>query len=241
MAKKKENTKINVEDGLAAIVANSINSDLKKSLGEVVYTSNIDDISGWVSTGCDMLDLAIANRPNAGLPIGKIIEFTGLEGTGKSLLCAQICSQVQRQNGIAVYIDTEAAFNEEFFTALGVDTSDKWLYVKLNVLEDIFVLIENMISKVREHNSDIPVVVVIDSIMGATTKVENNDDYDKEGWATSKAIVLSKAMRKITNLISNERIMLIMTNQLRINLAATFGDKFCVDPFTTKIKIRYSV
>ena len=51
-------------------------------------------------------------------------------------------------------------------------------------------------------------------------------DYDKDGWATSKAIILSKAMRKITNFVGRERICLIFTNQLRTRLGVTFGDQW---------------
>ena len=54
--------------------------------------------------------------------------------------------------------------------------------------------------------------------------------------ATQKAIIISKAMRKVTNLIGRERISLIFTNQLRTRLGVSFGD-----PWTTsggkKIKI----
>jgi recombination protein RecA len=54
-------------------------------------------------------------------------------------------------------------------------------------------------------------------------------NYDKDGWATAKAIILSKAMRKITNLIGREKILLIFTNQLRQKLnAMAFAD-----PWTT--------
>jgi RecA/RadA recombinase len=66
-------------------------------------------------------------------------------------------------------------------------------------------------------------------------------DYEKDGWATTKAILLSKAMRKITNMIGRQRVCLIFTNQLRTRLGVTFGDPWCVDPFTTKVKVRYKI
>ncbi len=40
------------------------------------------------------------------------------------------------------------------------------------------------------------------------------------------AIVLSKAMRKITQMIGRERVCLIFTNQLREKLGVMFGDKY---------------
>ena len=53
-------------------------------------------------------------------------------------------------------------------------------------------------------------------------------DYDKDGWATTKAIVISKAMRKITQMIARQKVALVFTNQLRQKLGVMFGD-----PWTT--------
>ena len=70
------------------------------------------------------------------------------------------------------------------------------------------------------------VTIVVDSVAGATTKIELDADYDKDGWATTKAILMSKAMRKITNMIGKQRILLAFTNQLREKMGAMFGDKY---------------
>ncbi len=102
------------------------------------------------------------------------------------------------------------------------------IYVQHETVEDIFETIEDIISKVRESDNDRLVTILVDSLAGASTKVEMDADYDKAGWATSKAIVLSKAMRKVTNLISKEKIAIVLTNQLRVKLGAMFGD-----PYTT--------
>jgi RecA/RadA recombinase len=62
--------------------------------------------------------------------------------------------------------------------------------------------------------------------MGASTKIEMDSEYDKDGYATSKSIILSKAMRKVTNWIARENICLIFTNQLRTRLGVSFGDQW---------------
>jgi recombination protein RecA len=72
------------------------------------------------------------------------------------------------------------------------------------------------------------VTIVVDSVAAATTKVELAADYDQAGYATQKAIIISKAMRKITNLIGRERILVVFTNQLRVRMGVSFGD-----PYTT--------
>jgi recombination protein RecA len=174
-----------------------------------------------------MVDLAISNRPNGGFPVGRITEITGLEASGKSLLAAHALVSTQKKGGLAVYIDTENAVSREFLEAIGLDL-EKMLYVPLETIEDIFDSIETIIEQVRKSSKDRLVTIVVDSIMGASTKVEMAADYEKDGWATTKAILLSKAMRKITNMIGRQRVCLLFTNQLRTRLGVSFGD-----PWTT--------
>ena len=44
------------------------------------------DIREFLSTGSSILDLAISNRSNGGIAVGRITEINGLESSGKSLL-----------------------------------------------------------------------------------------------------------------------------------------------------------
>lgn len=183
------------------------------------------DVLDWVSTGSSMLDLAISNRPNGGFPVGRISEIAGLEASGKSLLAAHALKSTQEKGGLAIMIDTENAISREFLEAIGVDLSSL-LYLSLETVEDIFEAIEEIINNIRNTNRDRLVTIVIDSIMGATTRPETSAEYDKDGYATSKAIILSKAMRKVTNFLGRERVCLIITNQLREKLGVSFGDKY---------------
>jgi len=215
-------------DELASVLADSLNKQFKGM--KVAYfldgaEETPTDLTEWISTGSSLLDLAISNRPNGGLPVGRITEITGMEASGKSLLAAHLLANTQSKGGLAVYIDTENAMNEEFLRAIGIDIS-KLLYIQLETVEDIFEVIENIILKVKESDKNRLVTIAVDSVAAATTKVEQAQDYDKEGWATSKAIVLSKGMRKITQLIGRERVALIFTNQLREKLGVMFGDKY---------------
>ena len=233
------------KDQLAQILATSLNKKFKDY--KVAYfldgsEETPTDLSEWISTGSSMLDLAISNRPDGGIPVGRITEITGLEASGKSLIAAQILANTQKMGGLAVYIDTENAINEEFLQALGIDIS-KLLYVQLETVEDIFEVMENIILTVREGEKDRLVTIAVDSVAAATTKVEQSADYSKDGWATSKAIVLSKAMRKITQMIGRQRIALIFTNQLRQKMGVMFGDPWTTSggkalPFHASTRIR---
>jgi len=231
MAKSKTTVdEAQVQDDLASVLADNLNKKFKSSNYKVAYflegdTDAPSEVTEWVSTGSTMLDLAISNRPNGGLPVGRIIEITGLEASGKSLLAAHALADTQKKGGLAVYIDTENAISREFLEAIGVNLKDM-LYVPLETIEDIFDAMDSIVESVRKSSKSRIVTIVVDSVAGASTKQEMAADYDKDGWATSKAIILSKAMRKITNFVGRERICLIFTNQLRTRLGVTFGDQW---------------
>lgn len=223
MAKKKK------ELDLADILAGELNKQSKDQkvaffLNENEAPTNVD---GWISTGCAMLDVAISNRPYGGLPVGRITEITGLEQSGKSLVSAHLLAETQKQGGVAVLIDTETAVSRDFLEAIGVDVS-KLLYVSADSVEQIFDFTETIIEKVRETSKDKLVTIVVDSVAAASTTNELASDYKKDGYATDKAIIISKAMRKITNMIGRQKISLVFTNQLRQKMNAMFGD-----PWTT--------
>lgn len=231
-------------DELAQKLADSLNKKFKdfKAVHFLGSEDTQADLSEWVSTGSTTLDLAISNRPDGGLPVGRIAEFTGLEASGKSLIMAHLLANTQKKGGIAVYIDTENALSEEFLTAIGVDVKNM-LYIPLDTIEDIFETIETLIVNIRNTSKDRLVTIVVDSVAAATTKIEQEADYEKDGWATSKAIIMSKALRKITNLIGKERVILAFTNQLREKLGAMFGDKYTTSggkalPFHASCRVR---
>lgn len=229
--KSSKNTASSGRDELLDLLQSELNK-ANKDGGKIAYTLDEDDnptdVSEWISTGSSMLDLAISNRPHGGLPVGRMVEFNGLEGTGKSLISAHVVAETQKKGGVAVLIDTENAGSPEFWQSLGVDLK-KMLYVQCETVEDIFEQMERMITIVRKSNKDRILTIIVDSVAAASTKAELESDHGKDGFATGKSIIISKAMRKITNMIGKQKVLTIFTNQLRQNLnAMAFGDKYVV-------------
>ena len=236
---------MSVRDELANVLADSLNKQFKDM--KVAYfldgsDTTPTDIKEFISTGSTMLDLAIANKPNGGIAVGRITEINGLESSGKSLIGAHILAETQKKDGIAVYIDTENSVSEEFLKVLGIDTT-QLLYLQLQTVEQIFQAIEEIVLKVREAEKDRLVTILVDSLAAASTQVEIDADFEKDGWATSKAIIISKALRKITQMIGRQRIALVFTNQLRTKLGVMFGDPWTTSggkalPFHASTRIR---
>ena len=233
------------KDELAEVIASELNKQFK-SHKVAYFLDGVDqtptDVTDWISTGSTILDLAVSNKPDGGLAAGRITEINGLEGSGKSLIGAHALAATQKKGGLAVYIDTESAVSSEFLQAIGIDT-ENMLYVHLETVEEIFDTIETIVAKIRESDKDKLVTILVDSLAAASTKVEMDADFDKDGWATAKAIVISKAMRKITQLIARQRVCLIFTNQLRQKLGVMFGDPWTTSggkalPFHSSTRIR---
>jgi recombination protein RecA len=210
---------MSTRDELAGQLAASLNKQFKDT--KVAYfldgsDTTPTDIKEFISTGSTLLDLAISNRPHGGIAVGRITELNGLESSGKSLVGAHLLAETQKKGGVAVYIDTETAVSQDFLKVIGVDINNM-LYLHLETVEDIFA--------------------------AASTNVEMEADFDKDGWATSKAIIISKAMRKITQMIGRQRVALVFTNQLRQKLGVMFGDPWTTSggkalPFHASTRVR---
>ena len=171
---------MSVKDDLAGVLADSLNKKFKDY--KVAYfldgaQETPTDIKEFISTGSTMLDLAISNRPNGGIAVGRITELNGLESSGKSLVGAHLLSETQKKGGVAVYIDTETAVSTDFLEAIGVDV-ESMLYLHLETVEDIFSAIEEIVAKVRESDKNRLVTILVDSLAAATTKVELDADFE---------------------------------------------------------------
>jgi recombination protein RecA len=236
---------VSAKDELAQVLADSLNKQFKDT--KVAYfldgsNATPTDVKEFISTGSSVLDLAISNRPNGGVAVGRITEINGLESSGKSLIGTHILAETQKRGGVAVYIDTETSVSREWLETIGVDVHDM-LYLHVETVEDIFQCIESIVTKIRESDRERLVTILVDSLAGASTKVEMEADFEKDGWATSKAIIVSKAMRKITQMVGRERIALVFTNQLRQKLGVMFGDPWTTSggkalPFHSSTRIR---
>lgn len=237
MARKKKGSALNVEDELA---------DLFDDI-DGVFT--LDDMSApvhvndWISTGSSILDLAISNRPHGGIPVGRITEINGLEQSGKSLICAHILANTQKKGGVAILLDTEMAVHDQFFKAIGLKNKN-FLMISVNTAEEIFETIEKLVERIRKNHQDRLVTIVVDSVAGASTERELDSDYGKDGYATDKALIISKALRKLTNTIARQKVALVFTNQLRQKLnAQPFSDPWTTSggkglPFHASVRIR---
>lgn len=198
-------------------------------------------IKRWISTGSKLLDLAIKNARDGGLPEGRIVEIYGPPSIGKSHIACQIARSTQKMGGIVVYIDTENATNPENLRALGVDVSKRFIYCDPQCIEDVFAVIESTISKAKSITKDIPISIFWDSLAATPAKAELLGDYDKETIGLA-ARTLSKGFRKVTSVIGNNNVLLVVLNQIRTKIGVMYGDPMTTSgglalPFHASVRI----
>jgi recombination protein RecA len=185
-------------------------SKLNKEINSEVTKKDLT----FISTGNLALNYIISGKFfDGGFPIGKITEIYGSEATGKSLLALNALVETQKRGGVAVLIDSEYSFNNNFFRSLGGDLNKLIVYQPTSV-EDSYEFIEKIVSKVREFNKDILITIVYDSIAATPTKFELENDLDKADYG-KRAQIHSKAMRKMAGFLSTNNVTFIAINQVR--------------------------
>lgn len=237
MTKKEKTEKKSVGQTVAPSATDDISRalirDLNKEMGtRVAYNLGCDDspthVKRWISTGSVILDYAISNRRNGGLPEGRVIEIAGKPSIGKSHIALQVAKNVQRMGGLVVYIDTENATPVETLGDMGVDVNRRFVYCDTHCTEEVFQIMDSTIVKAKMILAkDVPILCVWDSIAASSPKAELDGDYDANSIGLN-ARTISKSMRKIVGVIGQNNVTLLCLNQLRTKIGVMHGD-----PLTT--------
>ena len=172
---------------------------------------NIDVKS--VSTGILPLDVALGI---GGLPRGRIIEIYGPEAGGKTTVTLHMIAEVQKQGGTAAFIDAEHALDPVYAKNLGVNL-DELLVSQPNTGEDGLDIADSLIS------SGAVDIVVIDSVAALVPRAEIDGEMG-DAQVGLHARMMSKAMRKLTAIISKTDTIAVFINQIREKVGIMFGN-----------------
>ena len=196
----------------------NILSTLHKQGTEATVLSDEDSpcvVHDWLSTGTLVLDAVMGG----GLPTGRVVELYGATSSGKSLIAEQACAACQDDDGIAVYIDSEAAVSLPLIEALGVNT-DELVYLAPDTVEEVFAAMEAVVDS---KPADTPMLIVWDSIAATSSRSEMEGDTGDVGYLTH-ARVISQGLRKLTRKIARQKVSVLMINQLKHKIGVVFGD-----------------
>ena len=166
-----------------------------------------------IPTGSITLDLALGVN---GYPKGRVIEIYGPESSGKTTLAIHAIAEVQKQGGIAAFIDAEHAFDQFYAKKLGVDV-DNLLISQPDNGEQALEIADNLI---RSGAIDL---IIVDSVAALTPKAEIEGEMGDSQMGL-QARLMSKALRKLTASINKAGCCCIFINQLRDKIGVMFGN-----------------
>ncbi len=166
-----------------------------------------------VPTGSLSLDIALGL---GGMPRGRIIEIYGPESSGKTTVALHVVSEVQKQGGIAGFIDAEHALDPVYAANIGVDIDNLYISQPDNG-EQALEITETM---VRSGAVD---VIIVDSVAALVPKAEIDGEMG-DSHVGLHARLMSQALRKLTGIISKSNCVVIFINQLREKVGVMFGN-----------------
>ncbi|MBR5800272.1 MAG: recombinase RecA [Lachnospiraceae bacterium] len=178
-------------------------------LGDPAAQMNIETIP----TGSLSLDVALGL---GGIPKGRVIEIYGPESSGKTTVTLHMIAEVQKQGGIAGFIDAEHALDPVYAKNIGVDVDNLYISQPDNG-EQALEITETM---VRSGALDI---VVVDSVAALVPKAEIDGDMG-DSHVGLQARLMSQALRKLTAIISKSNCTVVFINQLREKVGVMFGN-----------------
>lgn len=165
-----------------------------------------------ISSGSLALDIALGA---GGYPKGRIIEIYGPESSGKTTVALHAVAQVQKEGGIAAFIDAEHALDPIYAQALGVNI-DELLLSQPDSGEQGLEIAGKLIE------SGAVDLVVIDSVAALVPRAEIDGDIG-DNHVGLQARMMSQAMRKLGASINKTKTIAIFINQLREKVGVMFG------------------
>jgi len=208
MSKNEQSAKLKALELTLGKLEKSYGKGVVMKLGDRV----VEDIEA-IPTGSIGLDLALGI---GGYPRGRVVEIYGPESSGKTTLAIHAIAEVQKQGGIAAFIDAEHAFDAAYAKNLGVDVDNLYISQPDNG-EQALEIADHLIS------SGAVDLVVIDSVAALTPKSEIEGEMGDSKMGLH-ARLMSQALRKLTATISKTKCTVIFINQIRMKIGVMFGN-----------------
>jgi recombination protein RecA len=165
------------------------------------------------SSGSVSIDFALGI---GGYPRGRVVEIYGPESSGKTTLTLHAVASIQRQGGVAAFIDAEHALDIHYARRLGVRIEDL-LVSQPDTGEQALEIADVLL---RSGAVDL---VVIDSVAALVPRAEIEGEMGDQQPGL-QARLMSQALRKLTGTVSKSHATVIFINQIRMKIGVMFGN-----------------
>ncbi|EPH12996.1 recombinase RecA [Facklamia hominis] len=166
-----------------------------------------------IPSGSLALDVALGI---GGYPRGRIIECYGPESSGKTTVALHAIASVQKNGGLAAFIDAEHALDPTYAAQLGVDV-DNLLLSQPDTGEQGLEIADALVS------SGAIDIVVVDSVAALVPRAEIEGEMG-DSHIGLQARLMSQAMRKLSGSINKTKTIAFFINQIREKVGVMFGN-----------------
>ena len=190
---------------------NQLQKSISKEAGVAIHKGGDMGLSShvpfYIPTGIPPLDCIF----RGGWPAGKIIELYGFEKSGKTAAALSAMAECNALGGYNLFIDTERSWDKERALSAGVDL-DRTLVAETPSIESTFRMIENFLESIETASRGTPIVIVVDSITGATTEDELSNTLSSEARIGQEAKQIRRGIRRIVWQIAEKNVIMFFVN-----------------------------
>ena len=190
--------------------------DIEKSFGKgsiMRLGEKVDTKISTIPSGSLALDIALGV---GGYPRGRIIECYGPESSGKTTVALHAIAEVQKQGGLAAFIDAEHALDPDYAAALGVNI-DELLLSQPDTGEQGLAIADALVT------SGAVDIIVIDSVAALVPRAEIDGEMG-DAHVGLQARLMSQALRKLSGNVNKTKTICFFINQLREKVVIMFGN-----------------
>ena len=193
--------------------ARDIGKSLSKAFGGVKVIDSSKLKPAVLSSGVASVDVATGI---GGYPEGRFIILHGAEASGKSTLALHAVAECQKAGGVVIYLDFEHKLDLGYAEALGVDV-ESMVLAGPPYIEKGFELLVAAAEKIRQDDTETPILFVWDSLQAAISRRSFDGDYDKEQFSP-EAGAYARGFAKFIPKLSEVGAILIGISQVRMDL-----------------------
>ena len=206
---------------------------LDDAIGE---NDEAQQVTAFIDTGYEPLNMAMSGRPDGGIPQGRLTEVFGESSTGKTALATKWMVTAQQMGGVAIFIDWERSFDVALAEGFGLNSERPyWIYKRPKTWEEGNTFTAKACKAIRDAGiiaPDAPIIAVHDSIASAIPhsvmydskgEVRDPDSYNMND-TTALARVTSTTLKVMAGHAGEQNATFIYLNQMRLKPGVVYGD-----------------
>ena len=196
------------------------------SKGSIITKNTFSKIDEWISFGNFLLNAQLSGSLFGGIPNSRSICVAGESGTGKTFLTLNACREAQKMEYNIIYMDSEAAVDEEIAKNFGIDP-ERFRYQPVSTPQEVRHFVTNLcdnLKKIKEKGTEVPkILLVLDSMGNLATHKERADAMSgSEKKDMTKQQELRSLFRVITTDLAEMKIPFIFTNHTYASIGSFF-------------------